>query len=126
MQRAQPQTGVQLFTLRETGDGLPTMVAKLTALGYDGVELTASQLRGIEPGGLAAILADAGMVVSSAHVVAAPEGGLPESDLDALQTLGVDFVVLTFLPPTASSTPTPSPAPRRPSRPSPRRCVPAA
>ncbi len=45
------------------------------------------------------MLARSGLVVASAHVVAGSDGLVPVADLDALQSLGVETAVLTYLPP---------------------------
>jgi sugar phosphate isomerase/epimerase len=68
-------------------------------MGYAGVEATAGQLQDVDPGALAAVLDETGVVLSSAHVVLDPTGRLSGSQLDSLQTAGVDTAIVAFGPP---------------------------
>ena len=81
-----PRAGVQLYTLRDAGDDLLTMVPKLGAMGYDGVELYGGQLTGLDPAEVLDVLGAAGMEVSSAHVGLGPDGTVDEAELDRLQS----------------------------------------
>ena len=96
---ARPRLAVQLYTLRDTGDDVPTMLRRVAAMGYLGVEAPAAQLCDVDPGALAAVLDETGMVVSSAHVVLDPTGRLDGSQLDSLQAAGVDTAIVAFGPP---------------------------
>lgn len=89
------RSGVQLYSLRDEGDGLLGMIPKLGAMGYEGVELFGGQLTGLDP---AEVLAAAGMTVSSAHVGVGPDGTMDEAELDRLQAVGVDTVISPMIP----------------------------
>ncbi|MET1040781.1 MAG: sugar phosphate isomerase/epimerase [Acidimicrobiales bacterium] len=93
-----PRSGVQLYTLRDAGDDLLTMVPKLGAMGYEGVELYGGQLTGLDPAEVLDVLAEAGMTVSSAHVGLGPDGTVDEAELDGLQAVGVDTVINPMIP----------------------------
>ena len=93
-----PRSGVQLYTLRDAGDDLLTMVPKLGAMGYDGVELYGGQLTGLDPAEVLDVLGEAGMTVSSAHVGLGPDGTVDEAELDRLQAVGVDTVINPMIP----------------------------
>jgi sugar phosphate isomerase/epimerase len=94
-----PRTAVQLYTLRDVpAPDLFSVIPKLADFGYAGVELSGSQLRGVDVQAVSKVLDDFEMVTPSAHV-ALGASGLDESDLDDLQTLGTDTVVVAFLPP---------------------------
>ena len=93
-----PRSGVQLYTLRDAGDDLLTIVPKLGAMGYEGVELYGGQLTGLDPAEVLDVLGEAGMVVSSAHVGLGPDGTIDEAELDRLQAVGVDTVISAMIP----------------------------
>jgi sugar phosphate isomerase/epimerase len=93
-----PRSGVQLYTLRDAGDDLLTMVPKLAAMGYEGVELYGGQLTGLDPAEVLDVLGEAGMTVSSAHVGLGPDGTVDEAELDRLQAVGVDTVINPMIP----------------------------
>jgi len=100
-ERGLPRTAVQLYTLRDVPEpDLFSIIPKLAAFGYSGIELSGTEQRGVDAQAVSKILDDYGMVISSAHI-ALGESGLDEHDLDDLQTLGVDTVVVPFLPPDA-------------------------
>jgi len=91
-----PPISVQLYTLREqTAIDFPAVLARLGAKGYAGVELAG--LAGLTPAQLSSALADAGLVLSSAHVGLNAEGGF-DAALDLHQSLGCDTVVIPSLP----------------------------
>ena len=93
-----PRCGVQLYTLRDSGDGLLGMIPKLGAMGYEGVELFGGQLTGLDPTEVLDVLAEAGMTVSSAHTGIGPDGTVDEAELDRLQAVGVDTVISPLIP----------------------------
>ncbi|HEY5886767.1 MAG TPA: sugar phosphate isomerase/epimerase [Acidimicrobiales bacterium] len=93
-----PRSGVQLYTLRDAGDDLLTMVPKLGAMGYEGAELFGGQLTGLDPAEVLDVLGEAGMVVSSAHVGLGPDGTFDEAELERLQAVGVDTVISPMIP----------------------------
>src|SRR5262245_30788888 len=92
-----PRLGVQLYTLRNTGDDVLTMVPKLAAMGYEGIELFGGQLNGIELDTVRGLLAEHGMTVASAHVGIGPDGTLDDAELERLQALDVETVVVPVL-----------------------------
>ena len=91
-----PPISVQLYSLREeVAHDFPAVLARLGAKGYPGVELAG--FGGLTETELARALADANLVVSSAHV----GFGTPDefaAALDAHQPLGCDTVVIPSLP----------------------------
>jgi sugar phosphate isomerase/epimerase len=93
-----PRSGVQLYTLRETGDDLLAMVPKLGAMGYEGIELYGGQLSGVDGDAFSRALDEAGMVVSSSHTGLGPDGAIDEAELELLQSVGVDTVIVALLP----------------------------
>lgn len=93
-----PRSGVQLYTLRDAGDDLLTMVPKLGAMGYEGVELYGGQLTGLDPAEVLNALGEAAMTISSAHCGLGPDGGVDEAELDRLQAVGVDTVINPMIP----------------------------
>ena len=95
---ALPRSGVQLYTLRDTGDDLLAMVPKLGAMGYEAVELFGGQLTGVDPAEVLDVLGEAGMTVSSAHVGLGPDGTVDEAELDRFQAVGVDTVISPMIP----------------------------
>lgn len=88
---------VQLYSLREEASkDFPAVLARLGEIGYVGVE--PAGLHGLTPEQFNKCVADAGLVVSSAH------GGLPTDDnanevLDAQQAIGSNDLIVAFLPP---------------------------
>lgn len=100
-QRELPRTALQLYTLRDVPEpDLFSVIPKLAAFGYSGIELSGTEQRGVDIQAVSKVLDDCGMVTPSAHI-ALGESGLDEHDLDDLQALGVDTVVVPFLPPDA-------------------------
>jgi sugar phosphate isomerase/epimerase len=96
-----PRTAVQLYTLRDISDpDLLSVIPILAKFGYAGVELVGADLGGRDVETVSKTLDDHGMVASSAHL-GLGEAGLDEHALDDLQGLGVDTVVVPFLPPDA-------------------------
>lgn len=93
-----PRCGVQLYSLRDEGDGLLGMIPKLGAMGYQGVELFGGQLTGLDPAEVLDVLGAAGMTISSAHVGIGPDGTMDEAELDRLQAVGVDTVISPMIP----------------------------
>jgi sugar phosphate isomerase/epimerase len=87
----------QLYSLREEAAvDFPAVLARLGEIGYVGVE--PAGLHGLSADRFTQCLADAGLVVSSAH------GGLPKGEnvnqmLDDQQAIGCDDLVVAFLPP---------------------------
>src|SRR5262245_24625219 len=89
---------VQLYTLRKEAkaQGLGPVIDRLGKIGYAGVEpagfgeLTAEAFK--------KRVADAGMVVSSAHI-ALPDPNKTNEVLDQQATIGNDTLVVPFLPP---------------------------
>lgn len=92
-----PQLGLQLFTLRDSGEDLITVLPALAALGYRGVELYGGQLDHVDVDGLRVALADAGLTVPSALAGLSPDGHFDEGELDRLQAVGVGVVVAPLL-----------------------------
>ena len=94
---AAPRISVQLYSLREEAKkGLAPILERLGRIGYAGVE--PAGLADLTPAAFNKCLADAGLVVSSAHT------GLPKPDqigevLDQQQAIGVKDLVVAFLPP---------------------------
>ena len=95
---AGPVPGSSSTRCRDAGDDLLTMVPKLGAMGYDGVELYGGQLTGLDPAEVLDVLGAAGMTVSSAHVGLGPDGTVDEAELDRLQAIGVDTVINPMIP----------------------------
>ena len=115
-----PRSGVQLYTLRDAGDDLLTMVPKLGAMGYEGVELYGGQLTGLDPAEVLDVLAEAGMTVSSAHVGLGPED--PRRGRTGPSAGGrLDTVINPMIPELPD--PGPSPPPPSSSWPRPPNCV---
>lgn len=87
---------VQLYTLRkQVAEDFPEVLSRLGAKGFPGVELAG--FGGLTNAALSRALADARLVVSSAHV----GFGTPDefaAALDAHQPLGCDTVVIPSLP----------------------------
>jgi sugar phosphate isomerase/epimerase len=87
----------QLYSLREEAAvDFPAVLARLGEIGYVGVE--PASLHGLSADRFTQCVADAGMVVSSAH------GGLPKGDnvnqmLDDQQAIGCSDLIVAFLPP---------------------------
>ncbi|MDQ1480740.1 MAG: hypothetical protein QOI44_1601 [Actinomycetota bacterium] len=94
---------VQLYTLRkQTAADFPAVLARLGEKGYVGVELAG--FGDLTPEQLRAVLDDAGLVVSSAHVgfQEAPEFA---AALDAHASLGCETVVVPMLGPDSFTDP---------------------
>jgi sugar phosphate isomerase/epimerase len=93
---------VQLYSLREeAATDFTGVLARLGRAGFVGVELAG--FHDLTPAQFAAVIADAGLVVSSAHFGdASPEAF--KATLDDLATVGCDTAVLAFLPPGAFAT----------------------
>jgi len=90
-----PPISVQLYSLREeTAADFPTVLARLGAKGYVGVELAG--FGSLTPPQLRQALDDAGLVVSSAHVGFQDENEFAAS-LDEHQLLGCDTAVIPAL-----------------------------
>ena len=106
---ARPRLAVQLYTLRDTGDDVPTMLRRVAAMGYLGVEAPAAQLCDVDPGALAAVLDETGMVVSSAHVVLDSAGRLGGSSLTRCRRRVLTRPSSRLGHRSASPTPVPSP-----------------
>lgn len=92
-----PQLGLQLYTLRDSAEGLLTSLPRLAALGYRGVELYGGQLVDVDLAALRGVLADTGMVIPSALAGLSAEGRFDDDELDRLQALGVGHVVVPLL-----------------------------
>lgn len=92
-----PKLGLQLYTVRHADLPLEALLAAVAAAGYDGVETVGTQ--GVAPERLRAALADAGLMLASAHV---PLSAF-RSDLWALiaahRTLGTPLLVVPWLAP---------------------------
>lgn len=88
---------VQLYSLRKEAErDLPGVIARLAAIGYEGVELAG--LHGHDASKLRGRLADAGLHVSAAHVPL-PVGDAVERILDEQEALGNRDLVVAFMPP---------------------------
>jgi len=89
---------VQLYTLRKEAKslGLGAVVDRLGKIGYAGVE--PAGFGELTPEAFKKRVADAGMVVSSAHV-ALPDASKTSEALDQQAAIGNDTIVVPFLPP---------------------------
>jgi sugar phosphate isomerase/epimerase len=86
---------VQLYSLREEcARDFESVLRRLGDTGFVGVELAG--LHGLSAKATAAILADAGLVVSSGHFGSSPDVLL--GSLDEFQEVGCDTVILAYLP----------------------------
>src|SRR5690349_15136613 len=94
-----PRLAVQAYTLRDSIPELTTLIPKLAADGYQGIELFGAEFGVVDADTLAKLLADNGMVASSGHVSLDRDGRLDENMLDQLQTVGVDTAIVAFMPP---------------------------
>jgi sugar phosphate isomerase/epimerase len=94
------QLSVQLYTLRDESkkNGVGGVIDRLGRIGYAGVE--PAGFYELTPAAFAKRVADAGMVVSSAHV-ALPEAADVNRVLDEQAALGNTAIVVPFLPPDA-------------------------
>jgi sugar phosphate isomerase/epimerase len=93
----QAQIAVQLYTLREVATRDPEgMLARLGAIGFVAVE--SAGLFGRRPEAVAAMLADAGLTLCSAHV-GLTDDDTYEADLEAHQTAGASTFIIPALPP---------------------------
>jgi sugar phosphate isomerase/epimerase len=87
---------VQLYSLRdEAAKDFGGVIARLGSIGFAGVELAG--FHSMAPAEVSSRIADAGMVISSAHIGSVGDD-LP-SLLDELAVVGCDTAVLAFLPP---------------------------
>lgn len=96
---ARPRLAVQLYTLRDSIPQLTTLIPQLAADGFLGVELFGAEFDVVDADTLAKLLADNGMVAPSAHIGLDRDGRLDEAQLDRLQTVGVETVIVPFMPP---------------------------
>jgi sugar phosphate isomerase/epimerase len=88
---------VQLYSLRkESATDFPGVIARLGEIGYVGVE--PAGLHGLTPAEFSKCVADAGLVVSSAHADL-PTASNVDEILDAQQAIGSNDMVVAFLPP---------------------------
>jgi len=88
---------VQLYSLREEAkQGLAPILARLGRVGYVGVEVAG--LADLTPAAFNRCLADAGLVVSSGHVVL-PKPDATAEVLDLQDAIGNKDLVVAFLPP---------------------------
>lgn len=88
---------VQLYTLREeAAKDLPGVIARLGRIGYAGVETAG--LYGLGPAEFKALVDDAGLEVSAAHVQMITEKNADEV-FDEQEALGNRELVVAFLPP---------------------------
>src|SRR5687768_3011479 len=94
-----PRLAVQLYTLRDSIPELPTLIPRLAADGFVGVELFGAEFDVVDAKSLAKLLADNGMISSSAHIGLDREGRFDEAQLDRLQAVGVDTAIVPFMPP---------------------------
>lgn len=94
-----PRLAVQLYTLRDSIPDLTNLIPRLAADGFVGVELFGAEFDVVDADTLAKLLADNGMVASSAHIGLDRDGRLDEAQLDRLQTVGVDTAIVPFMPP---------------------------
>jgi sugar phosphate isomerase/epimerase len=94
-----PPISVQLYSLREEAktDFAP-VIERLGRAGFVGVELAG--FNNLTPSEFAAVAADSGLVVSSAHVGDLTPDAL-NATLDDLQLVGCDTAIAAFLPPTS-------------------------
>jgi len=87
----------QLYSLREeSAVDFPAVLARLGEIGYVGVE--PAGIHGLTPERFKQCVADAGMVVCSAHGQL-PQGGDVNAILDLQQAIGSNDLVVAFLPP---------------------------
>jgi sugar phosphate isomerase/epimerase len=89
---------IQLYSLREEAkrNGLAGVIDRLGRIGYAGVE--PAGLHELSPADFRKRVADAGMVISSAHV-ALPAAAAVNEVLDQQAAIGNDTLVVPFLPP---------------------------
>jgi sugar phosphate isomerase/epimerase len=93
----QAQIGVQLYTLRDMATRDPDgMLARLGTIGFVAVE--SAGLFGRRPEAVAAMLADSGLRLCSAHV-GFRDDDTYEADLDAHQRAGATTFIIPALPP---------------------------
>jgi sugar phosphate isomerase/epimerase len=92
------QLSVQLYTLRDEAkkNGLARVIDRLGRIGYAGVE--PAGFHELTPQAFRKRVADAGMVVSSAHI-ALPDADKVNRVLDEQAAIGNDTLVVPFLPP---------------------------
>ncbi len=97
MSTTPPPISVQLYSLREAAAvDFAAVIRRVGEIGFVGVELAG--FNGMEPATFAGIAAEAGLVVSSAHINDLSPDALNAS-LDALQEVGCQTVALAFLAP---------------------------
>jgi sugar phosphate isomerase/epimerase len=94
-----PRLAVQLYTLRDSIAELTTLIPRLAADGYQGVEVFGGEFDVVDADTFAKLLADNGMVASCGHVGLDRDGLIDEQALDRLQTVGVDTAIVAFMPP---------------------------
>ena len=95
MNDAPAPISIQLYTLREEVNAdFPAVLRRLAAKGYAGVELAG--FGALTPAQLAAVLAETGLAVSSAHVGYQPADGFAAALADH-RTLGCDTAVIPAL-----------------------------
>ncbi|MBL8774984.1 MAG: sugar phosphate isomerase/epimerase [Acidimicrobiales bacterium] len=92
-----PQLGLQLFTLRSSGEGLLRLLPRVAALGYRGVELYGGQLADVDPDDARTVLNQVGLTVPSALAGLSAAGRFDEDELERLQAIGVEHVVVPLL-----------------------------
>jgi len=92
-----PPISVQLYSLRdEAAKDFEGVLKSLGEAGYVGVEVAG--FHDLTPKEYAAIVEDAGLVTSSAHLTDLSPGGF-DASLDDLQEIGCNMAVCAFLPP---------------------------
>jgi sugar phosphate isomerase/epimerase len=97
MSTSSPPISVQLYSLRdEAAKDFEGVLRKLGDVGFVGVEVAG--FHDLTPKEYAAIVEDAGLVTSSAHVTDLSPDGF-NATLDDLQEIGCNIAVCAFLPP---------------------------
>jgi sugar phosphate isomerase/epimerase len=90
-----PLVGLQLYTLRGETMPLDALLARVAALGYDGVETVGTQ--GASPEALRDALGRHGLRFASAHVGLRPLREAPSETLETYARAGTDLVVVPWL-----------------------------
>jgi len=94
---------VQLYSLRDAAAaGLAAVIERLGRIGFAGVEVAG--FHDLTPAALRLAIAEAGMIVSAAHV-GLPEEAAATALLDAHEALGARTLVVAYLPPAAFASP---------------------
>ena len=97
-----PPIAVQLYSLREEAKtDFAGVIARVGAAGFVGVELAG--FNGLSPARFAELAADAGLVVSSAHIGSTAPDAV-KATLDDLAMIGCSTAVVAFLPPDSFAT----------------------